>query len=1031
MDDGRARRLFEDYDVVLCPSAAQANALSKQVAASCVGGVFGTEATSFSAWLRETWALAGDGRAIADSMVKALVMDAVMRRMELRHLRVGSGLAAAAVRLVERGAGLAAFDCALACVAGVADDELAHVAPGTLLLEPGQRKSALPAEVGMAERELLILCVEYLRALAAPDTGLVERGHAMALLAADADTAFPRPLSVCVVGDAPLPPVQREFWQHLEGRVSCTQVKSDGTPWPQDGPELAALLSPELVRPPADVGVRFAFPAGRYAQAPLVADVVTELHAELGEGTQESERAGEAAPAHECAQESARPRILVASADPLSLYEQLVPALVVRGISCAAAGRRAFGASALGRAYIELYECIATAADGAPDWDRRRLADVVYNPVLGIGHLQASRIYARMRADRLLSFTACLDELSQEFPRVSALRALVQDPTPDAFARFSAQLAELPGADEMFLSEQCSALDLVRRACAAAAPFAPPGENSRPLLSASTLKLMAEAVLDLRCATDPPGRVPAPDVMVVSLADAASRQAGACAALVVCDLDSEHYSAASRDDAVALLLDKLGVPRGEGTLERQRRMWRALVAVPTRHLVLSRVLNDVDGEPTYPCPMLEEFTDLYRDDTRTTDDLHKVFAIPPVLQRGVNVSAHATPLFSRGEDGFTDNVAFGLDSPATADAPGERLEGEALERMLRKLRRPPRSEWPDGVEPAVPHDAPLRLSPSQIEAYLECPYKWFAARWMGVGVPDEDFGPLERGSFAHEALRLFFERFGRKPRADEADMEQAFACMADVCRELLLAQEDKPCGSRLAPLPNSPIEQGEVAELCKHLQLSVAHEPSFLIGTGFTPKLFEFSFADYDVELAGCRLTGVIDRVDIDEAGNAVVVDYKGSLSAAYDLPKIKEYADRGFGGKKVQALLYMAAIAGSPKLREAMSEAAGTHVRRVVGALYLSYRCTPRDAHVRGVLAREEGETGLVLPTASSLMPRYALSPDDDEEPGLPQVLADLENMVRTQVVARIEAGRVPREPRDSGTCKYCPVAACEGRIS
>ncbi len=1064
MDDERARQLCEDYDVVLCSSVARANALCKQVAVAGAGGVFGTQVTSFAAWLRGVWELAGDGRAIAGSMAQVLVMGSVIARTELRHLRPTPRLASAAARFVRQGAGLAAFDCALADAGRVSDEELACVAPAARFASPGQRDAALPHDASLAERELLLLCVEYLRALADRRIGLVERGHAMALLAADAATAFPRPLSVCVVGDAPFSPAECEFWQRLEGRVSCAQVRLDGTPWPQDGPDLDRLLSPELVRPSEDVCVRFAFPAGRYAQAPLVADVVSELHGELEKDARENPVKAPGAQSDEAQLDGAqpgmtRPGILVASADPLSLYEQLVPALVERGMTCAVVGERKFADTVFGRAYISLYECIessgisvgaaragadgthadadddahADAGDGmragVPTWDRRHLADVLYNPVLGIDRAQASRIYARLRADRLLLCGDALDELAREHPRLAALRALVCDPAPAAFEEFSALLSDLPDADSLFLAEQRGALELVRQACATLAACEPQGKAPHPPIPSDLLEEMANATTVVRHAAYPPERAKAPDVVVMSLDDAAGQGAASCAALVVCDLDSEHYSVASRDDAVMLLLDKLGVPRGQGRLERQRRMWRELVAVPARHLVLGRVLNDVDGEPTYPCAMLEEFTDLYREDTRTTDDLHRVFSIPPVLQEGIHVGPHETALFSRGEDGFTDNIAFGLGFQQMHDAPAAPLEGEALERLLHRLRRPSRSEWPDGVEPATPPDAPLRLSPSQIDIYLECPYKWFATRWMGIGVPDEDFTPLEKGSFAHEALHLFFERFGRKPTARAEDKDEAFACMAEVIEELLAAQEERPCGKRLAPLPNSAIELGEVTDICKDLQRCIAHEPSFLAETDFAPALFEFSFPGGGVEFAGCRLTGIIDRVDVDGRGNAVVIDYKGSIGAAHDLPKKKEYAERGFAGKKLQALLYMGAIAKSKELREAMSAAAGKRIERAVGALYLSYKCVPNKIAVRGALAGEVGETGIVLPTASSTMPRYALMPDG-ENTSLMELLCAVEDMVRTQVVARIEAGCVEKKPRNKGACEYCPVAACEGRL-
>ena len=46
------------------------------------------------------------------------------------------------------------------------------------------------------------------------------------------------------------------------------------------------------------------------------------------------------------------------------------------------------------------------------------------------------------------------------------------------------------------------------------------------------------------------------------------------------------------------------------------------------------------------------------------------------------------------------------------------------------------------------------LSASQIETYLECPYKWFTQRRIKISQVDTDFAPMQIGTFIHRVLEL-------------------------------------------------------------------------------------------------------------------------------------------------------------------------------------------------------------------------------------------------------------------------------------
>ena len=74
----------------------------------------------------------------------------------------------------------------------------------------------------------------------------------------------------------------------------------------------------------------------------------------------------------------------------------------------------------------------------------------------------------------------------------------------------------------------------------------------------------------------------------------------------------------------------------------------------TDQLILERCLNDSSADPTYPCVVLEEFVDCYRDDPTATEDIDNPYSLPERLQDG---------MLLRGEDALCANDAL-------SDAPG-------------------------------------------------------------------------------------------------------------------------------------------------------------------------------------------------------------------------------------------------------------------------------------------------------------------------------------------------------------------------
>ena len=136
----------------------------------------------------------------------------------------------------------------------------------------------------------------------------------------------------------------------------------------------------------------------------------------------------------------------------------------------------------------------------------------------------------------------------------------------------------------------------------------------------------------------------------------------------------------------------------------------------------------------------------------------------------------------------------------------------------------------------------------------------------------------------------------------------------------------KPSSNRLVPV--DAFELRELEELGSKLVSFLDREALLL--PSFSPYALEFEIpATNAVEYAGYRVMGKIDRIDVDDRGRAIVIDYKSSLSSDYDL-----YESQKKGGSlqegKVQTLVYAQALRRMLGLE-------------IVGALYVGYGRSPK----------------------------------------------------------------------------------------
>ncbi len=265
------------------------------------------------------------------------------------------------------------------------------------------------------------------------------------------------------------------------------------------------------------------------------------------------------------------------------------------------------------------------------------------------------------------------------------------------------------------------------------------------------------------------------------------------------------------------------------------------------------------------------------------------------------------------------------------------------------------------------------FSATEIEAYAGCPYRWFAERVVGLNTMEESLGGLQAGSVAHRVLREVYGKLleGGAERLTPALLDTALASVPT-------ALESASCEVR------ENFDESETRLLLSEVGRRVRWFLTFdaRSGSGLSLLELESSLPVLGVDLEGFKLTGRIDRIDMDPAtGSIVVIDYKYGFDA-----NGPDLAKKG----ALQVPLYMLA------LRESRPE------WTVSGGVYVALG----GRQVGGVLAP------IVSECAGEWSRRNSCADEAVLEHELQAVLA-----MAGRAVEGIRAGRIEAEP-----LKECP---------
>jgi ATP-dependent helicase/nuclease subunit B len=418
-------------------------------------------------------------------------------------------------------------------------------------------------------------------------------------------------------------------------------------------------------------------------------------------------------------------------------------------------------------------------------------------------------------------------------------------------------------------------------------------------------------------------------------------------------------------------LETLGVRTLENArLNSAYQFYRLLLAAPRVSLTWPAVVGD---KPMVQSPFLSELTPLIRAKLLKPRSNER-FSLSVRDSRSVPELAKA---ISRMKD------IRGLESILAADQEGLAGIKSALE-----LRPPDRSL------PVVSPDQ-TEFSVTELDNYLRCPYDYYVKHRIRIAPLEEvteDITALDRGSKVHAILKDFYEQW--KGPVTAADREKA--------RELLASLAQAGYGREADTFRN----RREHAFFLNTMAERFLDAETALDRTAFRPVRLEWKIESFTLTLAdgtAVELHGKIDRIDADQDGNFVVIDYK---TGTY--PEAREKLEQEIFQLPVYAVMALAVPHGS-----------GTPLRKAVGLAY--YDLSGRTAdHCRDMVLYDKD----ALPVQPASKPNSSRKSPDDLAAILDLSMADAKN-----AIAGIRAGNFSSAPRDPKKCRFCVNEVLCGR--
>ena len=417
---------------------------------------------------------------------------------------------------------------------------------------------------------------------------------------------------------------------------------------------------------------------------------------------------------------------------------------------------------------------------------------------------------------------------------------------------------------------------------------------------------------------------------------------------------------------------------GMRTVERARltaayHFYRLLLSA--EKVTLTYPENEGDS-PVAPSPFLEELTPL-----RDAGLLNRDIAETSGIQFSLRVEdSRSIPELAKAISQAGDNK--GLSEVLSADMQG--LSGIKSAIAYRHAES----------TPAAPSPVKKEFWVTELDAYLNCPYDYWITKVLGIEPLEEvteDISPLDRGSKVHGILRDFYRAWGM-PVTDEN---------RDEARKLLVSLAERTFSHEADTFRNRREKELFLTVMAERF---LDAEEDFW-KQGMRPAYLEQKIENFKLKLSDGTEVAVgakIDRIDVDDSGNFIIVDYK---TGRYPLPKM------GIEQDIFQLPVYAVMAEQAFRLKDPV-------LKKPIGLAYYDLQ-GKTGANARDVVLYDK-EVRNDHPSSKS-----KASPKSARE--FESILAQSMDKAR-KAAEGILAGNFASLPQDENKCRYCLSAMmCE----